>query len=107
MSTRVDCRVASRQTASFGAVWTWPGLWEAWWARVTLGRMPVRQATRRYADLASFLREYPSTLGVGALVLSAESLDGEPAPELRVDLVLPMVGRVGPLVGQEIGRAHV
>lgn len=64
--------------------------------------MPVRQATRRYPDLASFLREYPSTLGVGALVIPGDALDGEPAAELRVDLVLPMVGRVGPLVGQVV-----
>jgi hypothetical protein len=64
--------------------------------------MAVRQATRRYADLGSFLREYPTTLGVGALVLPADALDGEPAPELKVDLVLPLVGRVGPLVGQVV-----
>jgi hypothetical protein len=64
--------------------------------------MAVRQATRRYPDLVSFLREYPSTLGAGALVLPGDSLDGEPAPELKVDLVLPIVGRVGPLVGQVV-----
>jgi hypothetical protein len=66
--------------------------------------MALRHATRRYADLATFLNEYPSTLGVQALVLPAESLDDEPAPELKVDLLLPLVGRVGPLVGQVVAR---
>ncbi|MDP2312676.1 MAG: hypothetical protein Q8P41_07210 [Pseudomonadota bacterium] len=64
--------------------------------------MAVRHATRRYSDLTTFLREYPSTLGVQALVLPASAFDGEPAPELRIDLVLPIVGRVGPLLGQVV-----
>ncbi len=64
--------------------------------------MGLRQATRRYADLTSFLVEYPSTLGVHALVLPAGTLDGPPAPEIKVDLVLPLLGRVGPLVGQVV-----
>lgn len=64
--------------------------------------MAVRQATRRYPDITTFLREYPTTLGVGALVLPGDSLAGEPAPELKVDLVLPLVGRVGPIVGQVV-----
>jgi len=66
--------------------------------------MAIRHATRRYADLTAFLDEYRSTLGVQALVLPADSLDGEPAPELKSDLVLPLVGRVGPLVGQVVAR---
>lgn len=64
--------------------------------------MPVRQATRRYADLGTFLSEYPTTLAVGALVLPPDALDGEPAPEMKIDLVLPLVGRVGPLVAQVV-----
>jgi hypothetical protein len=64
--------------------------------------MAIRQATLRYPDLTTFLVAYPSTLGVNALVLPGHTLDGEPAPELKVDLVLPVVGRVGPLVGQVV-----
>lgn len=66
--------------------------------------MAVRQATRRYPDLATFLSEYPSTLRVGALVLPGDSFEGEPAPEMKVDLVLPIAGRVGPLVAQVVSR---
>jgi hypothetical protein len=64
--------------------------------------MAVRQATRRYSDIGTFLDEYPSTLGVGALSLPADALSGEPAPDLKVDLVLPLVGRVGPLITQVV-----
>ena len=65
--------------------------------------MAVRTATRRWTDLASFLSEYPTTLQRGALVLPADAMDGPPAPELKVDLVLPLVGRVGPVVAQVLG----
>jgi hypothetical protein len=67
--------------------------------------MALRTATRRWADLDTFLREYPTTLRVGALVLPAEALEGQdPAPELKVDLLLPIVGRVGPVDAQVIAR---
>ena len=67
--------------------------------------MAVRTATRRWADLETFLREYPSTLKVHALVLPAECFAGdEPAPELKVDLLLPIVGRVGPVAAQVVAR---
>ncbi len=67
--------------------------------------MPVRTATRRWSDLAAFLREYPSTLKVHALTLPGEVFAGdEPAPEMKLDLVLPLVGRVGPVPAQLIAR---
>lgn len=65
--------------------------------------MAVRTATRRWPDLGSFLKDYPTQLKVGALVLPSEALEGgEPAPELKIDLVLPLAGRVGPVVGQVV-----
>ncbi len=66
--------------------------------------MAVRSATRRYADLPSFLREYGSTLAVGAMLLPAGTIDGEAAAEMKVDLMLPMLGRVGPIDGQVVAR---
>jgi hypothetical protein len=66
--------------------------------------MPVRTVTRRWSDIGAFLSEYPSTLKVGALVLPSDALGGdEPAPEVKVDLHLPLVGRVGPLECQVLG----
>lgn len=66
--------------------------------------MAVRSATRRYADLPSFLREYGTTLAVGAIVLPAGTIDGEAAAEMKIDLMLPMIGRVGPIDGQVVAR---
>ncbi|MEN9786777.1 MAG: hypothetical protein RLZZ299_2041 [Pseudomonadota bacterium] len=67
--------------------------------------MPVRTATRRWPDLATFLREYPTTLKVHALTLPADLFAGdEPAPEMKLDLVLPLAGRVGPVSAQLIAR---
>lgn len=65
---------------------------------------PLRQATRRYPDLASFLAEHESTLSKGALLLPADQAGGELAPEIKLDLVLPLVGRVGPVAAQVVAR---
>lgn len=65
---------------------------------------PLRQATRRYPDLASFLAEHQSTLSSGALLLPADQAGGELAPEIKLDLVLPLVGRVGPVLAQVVAR---
>jgi len=65
---------------------------------------PVRQATRRYPDLGSFLREHEATLSKGALLLPADQVGGEPAPELKLDFALPLVGRVGPALAQVVAR---
>ena len=67
--------------------------------------MAARQATRKYPDLATFLSEYHGTLRGGALLLPADALGGEqPAPELKLDLILPLVGRVGPINAQVVAR---
>lgn len=64
--------------------------------------MAVRAATRRYSDLPSFLADYQSTLRVGALLLPPGAIDGEPAPEMKIDLAIPLVGRIGPIVAQVV-----
>ncbi len=66
--------------------------------------MALRSATRRF-DLVSFLKEYKSSLRVGALMLPAEATGGEEvAPEIKLDLLLPLHGRVGPLDAQVVNR---
>ncbi|MFH1467240.1 MAG: DUF4388 domain-containing protein [Pseudomonadota bacterium] len=66
--------------------------------------MAVRQATRRYESLSEFLRDWRGTLSAGALALRPADLDGEAAPTLRVDLVLPLVGRLGPIPANVVSR---
>lgn len=64
--------------------------------------MAVRSASRTYPTLRSFLEDWHGMLRLGALALPPGTLDGEPAPTMKVDLVLPLVGRVGPIEGQLI-----
>ncbi len=66
--------------------------------------MAVRSASRTYPTIRSFLEEWGGTLRTGAIVLAADSLGGEPAADMKIDLVLPLVGRVGPVSGQLIQR---
>ncbi len=66
--------------------------------------MAVRSASRTYPTIRSFLEEWGGTLRTGAIVLPADAIDGEPAAEMKVDLVLPLAGRLGPVSGQLIQR---
>jgi tetratricopeptide (TPR) repeat protein len=67
--------------------------------------MAVRQATRRFESITEFLTVWQRELRTGALALRPSDLDGEAAPNLRVDLVLPIVGRLGPIPTQVVSRA--
>ncbi|HNC99516.1 MAG TPA: hypothetical protein PKW90_25510 [Myxococcota bacterium] len=66
--------------------------------------MALRSATRRF-DLISFLKEYKSSLRVGAVVLPPDVTGGEEvAPEIKLDLLLPLAGRIGPVDAQVVNR---
>lgn len=65
--------------------------------------MPARSATRRYSDPVAFWREYHTMLRRGSLLLSKADLGGDtPADLVRVDLVVPGAGRVGPVLAQPV-----
>jgi hypothetical protein len=66
--------------------------------------MAVRQATRRFESITEFLTVWRRELKSGALALRPGDLDGEAAPNLRVDLVVPIVGRLGPIPTQVVSR---
>jgi hypothetical protein len=67
--------------------------------------MAVRQATRRFESVPEFLTVWQRELSQGALALRAQDLDGEAAPNIRIDLVLPVVGRLGPIPAQVVSRS--
>ncbi len=67
--------------------------------------MAVRQATRRFATIPEFLAEWEATMSAGALALGPGDLDGEAAPDIKIDIVLPIVGRLGPTPAQVVSRA--
>ena len=67
--------------------------------------MAVRRATRTFDDLVAFLDEYQSTILQGAIMLPPDAFEGELANEIRLDFVLPVVGRVGPVKAQVVHRS--
>lgn len=67
--------------------------------------MARRQATLRLAHLAEVLSVWNDQLAQGAVVVPPHPTDGsELAGEFRLDLVLPLVGRQGPIVCQIVQR---
>ncbi len=62
--------------------------------------MAVRSASRRYPTLRAFVEDYQTTLRVGALTLPPGTINGAPMPEMKIDLVIPVVGRLGPVEAQ-------
>jgi hypothetical protein len=67
--------------------------------------MAVRHATRQYEDLASFLKDYEGSLRSAAIMLPAGTVEGDLAPEIKLDLIVPLKGRVGPLTAQVVHRS--
>ncbi len=67
--------------------------------------MAVRQATRRFESVTEFLNVWQREIRGGALALTSDDLGGEEAAaNLRVDLVMPIVGRLGPIPCQVVSR---
>lgn len=66
--------------------------------------MAVRRATRTWTDLAAFLEDLNGSLAAGAVLLPAGTVDGELAPEVKLDFVVPVIGRVGPISAQVVHR---
>lgn len=64
--------------------------------------MAQRSATLRCSDLASFLELYNQQLTVGAVYLPPGTAEGELAREIRLDILVPVLGRVGPLTAQRV-----
>ncbi len=62
--------------------------------------MAVRSASRRYPSLRAFVEDYQSMLRIGALTLPPGTLDGVPMASMKIDLVIPLVGRLGPIEAQ-------
>lgn len=66
--------------------------------------MAMRRATRTFPTIQSFSEEYQRDIKNGFLVLPPEAVTDEPANPLKLDLMLPVVGRVGPITAQVMSR---
>ncbi len=67
--------------------------------------MGKRSATLRLEGLAEFLAAWKDQLSQGTVFLPEACLKGELAGEFRLDLILPLLGRVGPIEAQVIQRS--
>lgn len=67
--------------------------------------MATRRATRKYKDLASFFADRTEHLSGGFCFLPPGSVRGELANEVKLDLSVPVVGRIGPITAQVVQRA--
>ena len=67
--------------------------------------MAVRRATRIYPDIKTFLSDLSGTLKDGAILLPPDCVDDELAPEIKLDLEAPLLGRVGPITAQVVHRS--
>ena len=66
--------------------------------------MATRRATRKYESLLEFLKDYNTSLKKNSISLTKNSYRGELANEIRLDIVIPDVGRVGPIRSQVVFR---
>ncbi|NOY26243.1 MAG: J domain-containing protein [Oligoflexia bacterium] len=67
--------------------------------------MAVRRVTHRYGSVVDFLEDHQGILGQGALLLPPDAARGELAAELKLDLLIPPLGRLGPIPAQVVNRA--
>ena len=66
--------------------------------------MAVRQATNEFADLASFLKSYEDQISKASLFFEAGALGPDIANEFKLDLIVPLIGRQGPIPAQVVHR---
>jgi len=67
--------------------------------------MATRHLTYTFGSLAEFITTYEGALSKGGLFIDADRYEGELAAELKLDLVVPLAGRVGPVLAQVVHRA--
>lgn len=66
--------------------------------------MAIRRVTHTYRTVVEFLEDHAGTLGQGGLLLPAGTVSGELAAELKLDLLVPPLGRLGPIDAQVVHR---
>lgn len=66
--------------------------------------MAVRQQTYEYSDLGAFLKSYNEHISNASLFFASGTIDKDVANEFKLDLVIPLVGRQGPIPAQVVHR---
>ncbi|MCB9758682.1 MAG: hypothetical protein H6739_02485 [Alphaproteobacteria bacterium] len=66
--------------------------------------MATRHARLDLSKLSDFLTQWRSSLSQGAVLLPPGTVEGELAPEFKLDVLVPVLGRIGPIPCQIIHR---
>ena len=66
--------------------------------------MAVRHQTFEYANLGAFLRAYEEHISKSSLFFAAGAIDKDVANEFKLDLLVPLIGRQGPIPAQVVHR---
>ena len=67
--------------------------------------MAVRYAKLEYPDVLAFVKAWEGQVKKGSVYLPPGAVQGEAAPEIKLDLAIPGLGRVGPIPCQVVMRA--
>ena len=66
--------------------------------------MAVRHTRLDLSELARFLKVWKDEVGKGMIVIPPDAEEGELALEFKLDLRLPLIGRVGPITCQVVHK---
>ena len=66
--------------------------------------MAVRSASYKFEDLSTFLKVYEESICKSSLLLPSGAVKEDVADEFKLDLIIPVIGRQGPLPVQVVHR---
>jgi hypothetical protein len=66
--------------------------------------LATRHVTYEYPNLTVFLKAYEESISKASLFLPAGAVDEEVANEFKLDIIVPMIGRQGPIPVQVVHR---
>ena len=66
--------------------------------------MAVRQQTFEYGNIGAFLKAYKEHISKSSLFFAAGTIDKDVANEFKLDLIVPLIGRQGPIPAQVVHR---
>ena len=83
----------------------WPNTTRVRYDRPSLeAAVAVRSASVEFKDLAKFLEAYRESISQGSMFIAPGQIDSEVANEFRLDLIVPIIGRQGPIPVQVVHR---
>jgi hypothetical protein len=66
--------------------------------------LAVRSASYEFTDLGTFLKVYADSISKASMFIEPGGVDKDVANEFKLDLVIPIIGRHGPITAQVVHR---